>query len=203
MTSLWTRSDPLLLASASPTRRLLLEGAGLTVEACAADVDERGLEAAGHDGPAALALVLAQAKARAVAQRFPGRLVVGADQVLSCDGALLHKPADLAQAREQIAMLSGRTHSLHAAVAIAEGGEVVDGFVEEARLTLRRLDAEQIARYVALAGLARVTASVGGYQLEGLGIHLFERIEGDHSTILGLPLLPLLKRLRERGCLAF
>ena len=202
--SLWSRSSPLLLASTSTTRRLLLVGAGLAVECEAPGVDERALEAETQElSPAELALALAKAKALAVAARRPDGIVIGADQVLSSDGEMFHKPQDLSEAERQIGRLSGRTHCLHSAVAIAEGGVIVDGFVEEARLTMRGLDPRAIRHYVEVAGIERVTASVGGYQLEGLGIHLFSRIEGDHSTILGLPLLPLLERLRARGCLAF
>lgn len=138
-----------------------------------------------------------------MAVRRPDRVVLGADQVLECDGKLFHKPADLAQAREQIAALAGRTHALHSAVALAVDGYVAETFVETAHLTMRPLDPGQVAAYVDLAGADKVRASVGGYQLEGLGIHLFSEIAGDHSTILGLPLLPLLARLRDRGLLAF
>ncbi|GJE11986.1 MULTISPECIES: Maf family protein [Methylobacterium] len=198
----WIGPDPLLLASTSPTRRLLLESAALPVETAAPDVDERALEAqcAGLS-PADLALTLARAKARAVAARFPGRLVVGADQVLALDGTVFHKPEDAASARAQLARLAGRTHTLHAAVALA--GPVTDAFVETARLTLRPLDDRAIAAYVDCAGADRVRSSVGGYQLEGPGIHLFESVAGDHSTVLGLPLLPLLARLRAAGRLDF
>ncbi len=146
---------------------------------------------------------LAEAKAGAVAARHPTRVVVGADQVLACEGQLFHKPEDLAEARAQIGRLAGRTHALHSAVALAVEGRVAESFVETAHLTMRPLDAEAIATYVNLAGADRVRASVGGYQLEGLGIHLFSEIAGDHSTILGLPLLPLLARLRARGLLSF
>ena len=200
----WTGAAPLLLASTSPTRRALLAGAALPVETAAPEVDERALEAdcAGLTAPD-LARRLAEAKAGSVAARHPGRIVVGADQVLECAGTIFHKPADAAEAQAQIARLAGRTHALHAAVAIAEGGCVAESFVETAQLTLRPLDAAQIAAYVDLAGEARVTGSVGGYQLEGLGIHLFAAVAGDHATILGLPLLPLLARLRARGLLAF
>ncbi|KOX41821.1 MULTISPECIES: Maf family nucleotide pyrophosphatase [Methylobacterium] len=198
----WTGPDPLLLASTSPTRRLLLESAALPVETAAPDVDERALEA-GCAGlsPPDLALVLARAKAESVAARHPGRIVIGADQVLDLDGTVFHKPADAQAARAQLARLSGRTHALHSAVVLA--GAVQDAFVETARLTLRPLDERAIAAYVGCAGEARVRSSVGGYQLEGPGIHLFESVVGDHSTVLGLPLLPLLARLRGAGVLDF
>ena len=203
MASPWLDAQPLLLASTSPARRLLLEGAALPVETAAPDVDERALEA-GLAGlpPPDLARRLAEAKARSVAVRHPGRLVIGADQVLELDGCVFHKPADAAEARVQLGRLAGRTHALHAAVALA-GRVPTETFVETARLTLRPLDARAIAAYVTCAGEARVRASVGGYQIEGPGIHLFERVEGDHSTVLGLPLLPLLARLRAAGCLRF
>ena len=198
----WTGPDPLLLASTSPTRRLLLESAALPVETAAPDVDERALEAASAGlSPPDLALHLARAKAESVAARHPGRIVLGADQVLDLDGTVFHKPADGASARAQLARLSGRTHALHSAVVLA--GAVEDAFVETARLTLRPLDERAIAAYVDCAGAERVRASVGGYQLEGPGIHLFESVAGDHSTVLGLPLLPLLARLRAAGYLAF
>lgn len=204
MASVWLPRLPLVLASTSPTRRLLLEAAGIVPETRSPGIDERAVEASCRGlAPAGLALHLAEAKAVAVSSELPGRIVVGADQVLERDGTLLHKPADLNSAREQIALLSGRTHVLHAAVSLAEDGRVTDGFVVEARLTMRTLDPSAIATYVALAGETRVTASVGGYQLEGLGVHLFDAVAGDHSTILGLPLGPLLARLRARGLLAF
>ncbi|MHB2211020.1 Maf family protein [Methylobacterium sp. CM6257] len=198
----WTGPQPLLLASTSPTRRLLLESAALPVETAAPDVDERALEA-GSAGlsPPDLALKLARAKAESVAARCPGRIVIGADQVLDLDGTVFHKPADMGEARAQLARLSGRTHALHSAVALA--GAVEDAFVETARLTLRPLDDRAIAAYVECAGEARVRSSVGGYQLEGPGIHLFQSVAGDHSTVLGLPLLPLLARLRTAAVLDF
>ena len=200
--SRWCPTEPLILASGSRTRRDLLASAGLPVEAVPAAIDERAVEAqAGGLAPAALALHLARAKAGEVAARHPGRVVVGADQVLDCDGAVLHKPADRAAAAGHLARLQGRTHALHSAVALVRGIEE-DGFVETARLTMRSLDRTGIEAYLGLAGEA-VTTSVGAYQLEALGIHLFARIEGDHSTILGLPLLPLLARLRAMGWLAF
>ncbi|WP_438345261.1 Maf family protein [Methylorubrum populi] len=199
---LWRAPAPLLLASASATRRDLLASAGLPVETAPARIDERALEAEGGVlAPLELARRLARAKAEEVAARHPGRVVIGADQVLECEGRVFHKPADLAAAHAHLARLQGRTHQLHSAVAITRDGAVED-FVETARLTMRPLDAAAIDAYLRLAGAA-VTTSVGAYQLEGLGIHLFERVEGDHSTILGLPLTPLLARLRGMGLLAF
>ncbi|GJE03371.1 Maf family protein [Methylobacterium isbiliense] len=201
--SLWRAPAPLLLASASPTRRALLEAAGLPVETRSPGIDERALEAERPgDGPQDLARRLATAKALAVAAASPDRVVVGADQVLDLDGEVFHKPADLRGARDHLARLQGRTHALHAAVAVAVGGRLADAFVETARLAMRPLDGAAIDTYLAVAG-ARVLGSVGAYQLEGPGIHLFARIEGDHTTILGLPLLPLLARLRARDLLAF
>ncbi|NEU10663.1 septum formation protein Maf [Methylobacterium sp. BTF04] len=201
--ALWLGSRPLLLASTSPTRRALLESAGLPVDTQSPDVDERALEAeCGGLAPTELALALARAKAEAVAGRAPGRIVVGADQVLDCDGTVFHKPANAEAARHHLAQLAGRTHRLHSAVALIGADGVPETFVETAHLTLRPLDDAAIAAYVALAG-ADVLGSVGAYRLEGLGIHLFTQISGDHSTILGLPLIPLLARLRVRQLLAF
>lgn len=200
---LWRGGAPLVLASSSRTRAGLLAEAGLPIEAVAPQVDERALEAeAAGLAPADLALRLAEVKAREVARRRPGRIILGADQVLDLEGHVFHKPADLEEARVHLARLQGRTHALHSAVAIVRDGKA-ETFFETARLTMRPLDPAAIAAYVALAGAARVTASVGAYQLEGLGIHLFTRVEGDHSTVLGLPLLPLLARLRAMGVLAF
>jgi septum formation protein len=203
MDSPWLGPAPLLLASTSATRRSLLESAALPVETASPDVDERAIEAAsGALPPVALAEALARAKAEAVASRHPGRVVIGADQVLALDGTVFHKPADASAARAHLARLSGRTHALHSAVALVRDG-ATDVFVETARMTMRPLDSAAIAAYVACAGEARVRASVGGYQLEGPGIHLFSAVEGDHSTVLGLPLLPLLARLRAAGLLRF
>ena len=202
MTTVWRPAAALLLASTSATRRALLESAALPVETRAPGVDERALEAeTGGLGPEALALRLAEAKALAVSRLAPGRIVVGADQVLDLDGQVFHKPENAAGARAHLAALAGKTHALRSAVALARDGAVVAGFVETARLTMRPLDEARIARYVEAAG-ERVLTSVGAYQLEGLGIHLFERVEGDHSTVLGLPLLPLLARLRDLDLLA-
>ncbi|TGD97124.1 Maf family protein [Methylobacterium nonmethylotrophicum] len=201
--SLWRGAAPLLLASTSPTRRALLAAAGLDPETRAPGVDERAVEAQAEGlPPRRLAERLAEAKAAAVAAGAPDRVVIGADQVLDLDGTVFHKPADRDGAAAHLARLQGRTHALHSAVALTIGGAVAEVFVATARLTMRPLDAAGIAAYLDAAGPA-VTGSVGAYQLEGLGIHLFDRVEGDHATILGLPLLPLLASLRAHGLLAF
>ncbi|MET0430033.1 MAG: Maf family protein [Microvirga sp.] len=211
--SVWIAPLPLLLASTSRTRRQLLEAAGLTPDVAAPEVDERAIEAGtGPDGvspqsrpqsrPVDLARRLAREKALAVSRRHPGRIVLGADQVLACEGALFHKPADRAEALEQLLRLSGRTHALHAAGLLARDGSALEAFDATARLTLRPLSRPDLERYLDRADPA-VLSGTGVYQVEGIGIHLFERIEGDHATILGLPLIPLLAALRRLGCLAF
>jgi septum formation protein len=200
--SLWRGGAPLLLASTSATRKMLLENAGLRVETEAPGIDERAVESAASNKSAPeIARRLAAEKALAVSRRHLKRIVVGADQTLACDGALFHKPADRAAVAKQLTTLSGRTHVLNSAVAVAHDGEIVHETEEVARMTMRALSSEDIQRYLGLAGDAALQ-SVGAYQVEGLGIHLFERTEGDHSTILGLPLLPLLAALRDMKLLA-
>jgi septum formation protein len=199
---LWRAAQPLVLASRSAPRRAMLEAAGLPVEISLPDLDERAVEsAAGPRGPAAAARLLAREKARAVAQHKPGRLVVGADQTLALGSRRFDKPRDRAAARAQLVALSGNTHQLHSAVAVVRGDEVLLDAVDTASLTMRTLSDAFLDAYFEAAGAA-VLESVGGYQLEKFGIHLFERIEGDHFTILGLPLLELIAFLRRDGCLA-
>jgi septum formation protein len=191
----------LVLASASRARQALLANAGVAFEVAPAAIDERAAEQpllkAGAT-PDDIAVALAMAKAAAVSDPRPGDLVIGADQVLELEGERLTKPQDMESARRQLLQLSGRTHELHSAVAAARAGEVVWQRVETARLTMRRLDPAAIGRYLAEVGDAALT-SVGAYQIEGPGIRLFERIEGDYFAILGLPLLPLLAFLRAEG----
>jgi septum formation protein len=199
---LWLAAAPLVLASGSAVRRKLLEAAAIPVEVRPASLDERAVEAsAPRDDPSAVAALLAREKALRVAKEVPGRLVVGADQTLALGNRRFDKPADRAAARVQLKALAGRSHELHAAIAVARGKDVLFEHVSVARLTMRPLSDASLDRYLDAVGAA-VTASVGGYQLEALGVHLFERIEGDHFAILGLPLLPLLAYLRREGSLA-
>jgi len=199
---LWRAVQPLVLASRSAPRRAMLEAAGLPVETSHPDLDERSVEAAaGPLAPFETASLLAREKARAVAQHKPGRLVVGADQTLALGSRRFDKPRDRGAAREQLKALSGNTHQLHSAVAVARDREMLFDVVDTASLTMRRLSDTFLDAYFAAAGTA-VLESVGAYQLEMLGIHLFERIEGDYFTILGLPLLKLIAFLRQEGSLA-
>jgi len=199
---LWLATRPLVLASKSVARRALLEAAGIPVEIVPADIDERAVETrTGVDDAEAVAVLLAREKARAVAGKYPGRMVLGADQTLALGERRFSKAADRAAAREQIAALRGKTHMLHSAVAVVAAGTVAFEYVDAARLTMRAFSDRFLDDYLDAVGDA-ATASVGGYQLEGLGLQLFERIEGDHFTVLGLPLLPLLDWLRRSGHLA-
>ncbi|MEJ1159708.1 Maf family protein [Prosthecomicrobium sp. N25] len=191
----------LVLASRSPARMKLLGAAGLDFEAIGAGVDERAVETpllARGAGPGEVALHLAEAKALAVSARMPGRLVLGADQTLGLGAEVLVKAETRAEACRQLGRLQGRTHELHAAVAAAEAGVVVWRHVSVARLTMRPLDPAAVDDYLDAAGEG-ILGSVGCYHLEGLGIRLFEAIEGDYFTVLGLPMLPLLGWLRGRG----
>jgi len=186
----------LVLASQSPARNALLRATGLRFEASPAPIDERALEAELlGKSPAAVAQRLAEAKALVVARSRPGASVVGADQVLALDGELLHKPADMSAARQQLERLKGRTHQLHCGVALARDGELLWSDVYGARLTMRDFTPAERDDVLALEGEAAL-ASVGAYRLEGPSVRLFERVEGDYFTILGLPLLPLLAALR-------
>lgn len=193
---------PLILASGSQTRATLLRNAGIAFVVRPAAIDERAVEApliARGATPKDVAAALAEAKALAISREHPG-LVLGADQVLDLDGRQWSKPRSRAEAADQLAALAGRTHALHSALAVARGGAVAWRHVESARLAMRPLTAAEIAAYLAEVGDAAL-ASVGAYQIEGPGIRLFARIDGDHFTILGLPLLPLLAYLRGEGAI--
>jgi nucleoside triphosphate pyrophosphatase len=200
--SLWRGKHPLILASQSRARQTLLANACIDFEAVPAEIDERAVQQSSTlSAPGDIAALLAREKALAVSVRLSGRLVVGADQTLALGLRLFSKPAGRSQAAEQLRALAGRSHELHSAVAVACDGKILFADVTIARMTVRRLGEAEIDAYLAEAGEA-VTTSVGAYQLEGLGVHLFERIEGDHFTILGLPLLQLLAFLRNEQLLA-
>jgi septum formation protein len=201
MTTLWRAAQPLVLASRSASRRAMLAAAGLPIEVSVPDLDERTVEAAaGPLAPAKVAILLAREKAKAIAREKPGRLVIGADQTLALGPRRFDKPRDVEAARAQLAALSGKTHDLHSAVAVVRDEDVLLDAVDTASLTMRPLSDAFLDAYVVAAG-PTVTESVGAYQLEKLGIHLFARIEGDHFTILGLPLLALVAFLRKAGYL--
>ena len=193
--------QPLILASQSRARQMLLGNAGIAFEAMPADIDERAVQKnSGLTSPGEIAVLLAREKALFVSSKNPGRYVVGADQTLALGERLFSKPSGRAQAAEQLRALAGSSHELHSAVAVARDGQIMFADVSLARMTMRPLSESEIVGYLDAAGEA-VTTSVGAYQLEGIGVHLFERIEGDHFTILGLPLLPLLAFLRREQLL--
>jgi septum formation protein len=189
---LWLASSALVLASQSKVRRIVLEAAGIPVEARPADLDERAIEQGVKGGPGDVALTLAREKARTVAAMSGPGIVVGCDQTLALGERRFSKPADRAAARDQLRFMRGKPHELHSAVAVCRNGGLTFGHVAVARLTMRDFSDDFLEAYL---------DSVGAYQLERTGIHLFEKIEGDHFTILGLPLLPLLSHLRSQGLL--
>ncbi len=199
---LWLAVKPLLLASKSASRRAILESAGIPIDIEPADVDERGIELrAGFDDPGSVAALLAREKAKAVSAKHPGRLVLGADQTLALGQRRFSKAPDRAAAREQIAVLRGNTHTLHSAVTVVRDGAVLFEDVDVAHLAMRPFSDAFLDSYLDTIG-DEALSSVGGYQLEGIGIQLFERVDGDHFTVLGLPLLPLLDWLRQSGMLS-
>jgi septum formation protein len=196
-------TETLILASSSPFRKAMLENAGLSVEAFPASIDERAVELALEgtgSTPEDVALVLAEAKALRVSDERPGALVLGCDQTLSLAGEQFHKPVDMEGARRHLLALSGRTHQLSSAVVLARDGVALWRYVGVASMTMRKLSPAFIGRHLARVG-NRALGSVGAYQIEGEGIQLFEKIDGDHFTIVGLPLLELLKKLREMGAI--
>lgn len=199
--TIWRGKEPLVLASQSSARKMLMSNAGIDFEAVPADIDERAVQKDSRlNAPAEIAKLLAREKALFVSRQQPGRIVVGADQTLALGPRLFSKPAGRGQAAAQLRELAGNRHELHSAVAVARDGKLLFDDVSVARMTMRQLDEHEIERYLDQAGAA-VTTSVGAYQLEGLGVNLFERIEGDHFTILGLPLLSLLAFLRSERLL--
>jgi septum formation protein len=195
----------LILASASAIRKTLLANAGLTFAVEPAGIDERAtlaaLQAAAPGVPVAkLSVALAVAKAQEVSRRYPGALVIGADQMLDFENELLDKAADAAAARAMLLRLRGKSHHLHSGVALVRDGQYLWQHVQSAELRVRPFSDVWLAGYIAKAGNA-LTHSVGAYQLEGLGAQLFERVDGDYFTVLGLPLVALLGELRKQGVL--
>ena len=195
--------NKIVLASTSPTRRRILAAAGVAFDAVPPAADEPRLKEdlrRRGTSPAAMARDLARAKAESVAGRYPGTIVVGSDQVLDLDGEALDKPPDLAAAAAQLELLSGRSHDQVSCVCAVRDGGVIWSHEGRATLRMRRLSDAFIARYLEDVGAAALNGP-GAYQIEGLGAQLFESIDGDFFTVLGLPLLPLLDVLRKEGAL--
>jgi len=189
----------LILASKSPFRSALLKNAGIEFSTASAEIDERAVEAPLYETgatPEDVAQVLAEAKAVDVSEKHPGAVVIGCDQTLSLGDEIFHKPADMEAARRQLLKFSGKTHQLNSAVVLVKDGETVWRHVSIARMTMRDLDPGFVGRYLGRVGDVALS-SVGAYQVEGPGIQLFDRIDGDYFTIVGLPLLPLLAELRK------
>jgi nucleoside triphosphate pyrophosphatase len=193
----------LILASASPHRRKLLQATGLIFDVEPAPIDEAAIKGAllatGGDANS-IAGGLAAAKAHAVSSRHRDAMVIGADQVLDCEGRLFDKPGSLANARDQLRRLRGRTHQLHSGVALAHNDGIVWQCTDTATLVMRQFSDAFLERYLVEAGDA-IWGNVGAYAIEGIGIQLFASVRGDASTIIGLPMLPLLSELRARGML--
>ena len=192
-------TDKLVLASKSPFRSALLKNAGIEFSTASADIDERAVEAPLYETgatPEEVAQVLAEEKAIDVSEKNPGAVVIGCDQTLSLGDEIFHKPADMEAARRQLLKFSGKTHQLNSAVVLVKDGKTLWRHVSIARMTMRDLDPGFVGRYLGRVGDVALS-SVGAYQVEGPGIQLFEKIEGDYFTIVGLPLLPLLAELRK------
>ena len=189
----------IILASTSPTRRALLDNAGLAYAAVSPQVDERHLVAQHADwSPEETAMKLAEAKAIEVSTRFPDATVIGADQVLALGHKAYAKPASIEECRQHLLELRGKTHALISAVVCARGGAAVWSHSSQALLTMREFSPAFLEQYLERLG-TDCTTSVGGYKIEGPGLQLFEKVDGDHFTILGLPLFPLLSYLRTAG----
>lgn len=194
-------SLPVVLASKSPFRATILKNAGISFTSQKANIDERAVEAPLYDTgatPEDVALILAEAKADDVSERFSQSLIIGCDQTLSLGSEIFHKPADMDGARRHLLALSGKTHQLNSAVVLVQNGQTLWRHMSVAHMTMRKLDPAFIGRHLARVGDIALS-SVGAYQIEGEGIQLFDKIDGDYFTIVGLPLLPLLTELRARG----
>lgn len=202
--SFWLSAEPLILASGSAARRLMLEACRIPLEVIKPHVDEKAIAATlleSRNSPAEIAIALAHAKAEAVALKHGEKLVLAADQTLDFDGSLFMKPADRTSARAQLLRLSGKAHQLHSAAALRRGEKLLWAGISSATLLMRDLETDFLDRYLDAMG-PKVMETVGGYEIEALGPHLFAEIVGDHATILGLPLFGVLYALREAGVLA-
>ena len=199
MSPYWIPETPLILASKSSARREMLVAAGLAVEVIAANIDERSIPVDDLDNTGKgdeIALRLARAKADHIAGLYPDRYILAADQTLTLDNSVLHKAASLSDAREQLRRMSGRHHRLSSAAVLKRNNETILAVCETAILQVRVLSESFLDRYLQ-QGTSALLSSVGCYQIENTGIHLFKKIEGNHFTIMGLPLLSLLKSMRE------
>ncbi|MEN5175441.1 Maf family protein [Brevundimonas diminuta] len=195
-----TDGERLILASKSAARRAMLSDAGVPFVVQVADVDEDALKTPGVD-PVELAVELARAKALAVSRHDTDAWVLGADQTLAFDGGLVSKAATLDAARERLSAMRGRTHQLHSGAALARNGQVVWSGVDTVEMKMRDFSDAFLDAYLAAEGEALLSC-VGSYRLEGLGAQLFEAVEGDYFTVLGLPLWPVLAELRRAGVIA-
>ena len=202
MLKLWLPHEPLVLASSSAVRLRLLEAAGLEPVSVVPEIDERELESTfPGNSPAAIALILARAKAQDVSSKYPGRIVIGADQVLSLGIDVLHKAHSISTARDHLMKLRGCEHRLDAAVAVACDSKVLFEFTSPVKLTMRTFSNRFLDSYLEACG-SSILGSVGCYHIEGMGIHLFDAIDGDIHTIMGLPMLPLLEFFRTQGLMS-
>ena len=189
----------LILASKSKYRAQLLKAAGVEFTSQPAPIDERAVEEPllkSEVDSSDIALVLAQAKALSVSEENREAIVIGSDQTLTFDNQLLHKPENMEEARRRLLLLSGRTHQLTSAIALAKEGEIIWQYADTSTIKFRKLDPGFVGRHLASVGEAALT-SVGAYQIEGLGVNLFEKIDGDFFSIMGLPIIPLLEKLRD------
>lgn len=195
------KSNRIILASKSEHRARLLKSAGVKFFTRSADIDERAVEApllVEDIDQADIAMILAHSKAISVSEKNKDMIVIGCDQTLEFENQRLHKPVNMEEARRRLLLLSGKTHYLHSAIALAKNEEIIWQHTHSASIKFRKLEPEFIGRHLARVG-DNILSSVGAYQIEGEGIQLFEKIEGDYFSIIGLPLLPLLAALREIG----
>ncbi len=202
MSRLWLSDRPLVLASQSSARRKLLEAAGLPFEVVPAEIDEEAFRGAHqHLAASELAQHLAFEKAKAVSRTLPDHLVLGSDQTLEHSGQIFSKSGSVENAALQLRTLSGSSHMLWSAASVVRNSEEIFRCVSQATVTIRSLSDDMIATYIEAAD-SSIVQSVGGYQMEAAGLHLFDRVDGDYWTILGLPMLQICQQMRRHGLLA-